>query len=75
MLVLKRKDNQWIQITHRSGDVIRFRVYDISGGPPGRITLAFDDDARNFDIQRPERVFKGTGRDRPPGSTAAPGDP
>lgn len=60
MLVLRRKEGQWIEVTHRSGDVLRFRVYDIQppgtrGGPAGA-HLAFDDDARNFDIQRPERA-------------------
>lgn len=55
MLVLKRKDGQWVEITHKSGDVLRVRAYEILAGTPGRVSLAFDDDARNFDIQRPER--------------------
>lgn len=55
MLVLRRKDGQWVEITHKSGDVIRFRVYGLCQDAPGRINLAFDDPARNFDIQRPER--------------------
>lgn len=58
MLVLKRKEGQWIDVTHKSGDVIRIRVYGISDEAPGRVNLAFDDDARNFDIQRPERVLR-----------------
>ena len=57
MLVLKRKEGQWVEIIHRSGDVIRLRVYDIqsTGGVPSRVNLAFDDAARNFEIRRPER--------------------
>lgn len=59
MLVLKRKDGQWIEVTHRSGDVLRFRVYDICGESPARANLAFDDPERNFSIQRPERPLRG----------------
>ncbi|RUL87249.1 hypothetical protein [Tautonia sociabilis] len=57
MLVLKRKEGQWVEIIHRSGDVIRLRVYDIQSSPgsPSRANLAFDDSARNFEIRRPER--------------------
>lgn len=56
MLVLKRKEGQWVEITHRSGDVLRFRVYNLRPGSPGYLDVAFDDDARNFSIQRPERL-------------------
>jgi len=56
MLVLKRKDGQWIEITHKSGDIVRFRVYNLCSDFPGRATLAFDDADRNFEIQRPERL-------------------
>ncbi len=59
MLVLRRKDGQWIEVTHKSGDVLRFRVYDVSGDSPGRLNLAFEDPDRNFAIQRPERLLKG----------------
>lgn len=60
MLVLKRKDGQWIEITHRSGDVLRFRIYDIGNeGSSKRANLAFDDPDRNFSIQRPERLLQG----------------
>ena len=59
MLILRRKEGQWIEVTHRSGDVLRFRVYDI-GTPCSRTAnLAFDDPAMNFSIQRPERVAGG----------------
>ncbi len=55
MLVLKRKEGQWVEITHKSGDKIRIRVYRIREGFPSQLDLAFDDEARNFEIQRPER--------------------
>lgn len=59
MLVLKRKDGQWVEITHaKSGDVLRIRLYDVQGGLPGRANLAFDDEARNFAIERPERFMQ-----------------
>ena len=61
MLVLRRKEGQWIEITHRSGDVVRFRVYDIGavgGDAPGRVNLAFDDPDRNFTINRAERELR-----------------
>ena len=55
MLVLKRKEGQWVEVTHRSGDLLRVRVCQIESGRPGQLNLAFDDDARNFAIERPER--------------------
>jgi hypothetical protein len=55
MLVLRRKEGQWIEVTHKSGDVLRVRVYNLCADAPGRINLAFDDNEHNFDIQRPER--------------------
>ena len=55
MLVLRRKEGQWVEITHKSGDTIRVRVYNIRTRFPGQLDLAFDDDARTFLIQRPER--------------------
>lgn len=56
MLVLKRREGQWLEVTHRSGDVLRMRFYRIEGGPPGRLDIAFDDAPRHFEIHRPERV-------------------
>lgn len=55
MLVLKRKEGQWVEVTHRSGEILRIRVCKIEPGQPGHLNLAFDDDARNFEIERPER--------------------
>lgn len=56
MLVLRRKEGQWVEITHKSGDTIRVRVYNILTRQPGQLDLAFDDDAHNFLIQRSERA-------------------
>lgn len=55
MLVLSRKEGQWIEVTHHSGDLLRIRVYNLREGNPPCVDLAFDDDARNFAIHRPER--------------------
>ena len=76
MLVLKRKEGQWVEIIHHSGDMIRVRVYDIQlGNPygPCRANLAFDDSARNFEIRRPERkVLTPAPRPIEVGPTAPP---
>jgi hypothetical protein len=55
MLVLKRREGQWVEITHKSGDVLRFRTYNIRSGYPGALDIAFQDDAHNFRVERPER--------------------
>lgn len=52
MLVLRRTEGQWIEVTHRSGERLRFRTYGLH---EGRVQLAFDDPERNFAIQRSER--------------------
>lgn len=57
MLVLKRKDGQWVNIIHASGDVLRIRVQQVGFDGQGRVNLVFDDDAFRFTIQRPERVI------------------
>lgn len=69
MLVLKRKDGEWLDIIHRSGDILRIRVYGIKGQHPGRVNLAFNDPDHHFDIQRPERSV----RLAPPPEDAGPG--
>lgn len=67
MLVLKRKEGQWVDVIHTaSGDTLRIRAYRIREGSPSQLDMAFDDEARNFDIQRPER------RPKPPGVDAGP---
>jgi hypothetical protein len=55
MLVLKRKEGQWVDIIHKNGDKLRIRVYRIREGYPSQLDMAFDDELRNFEIQRPER--------------------
>ena len=62
MLVLKRKEGQWVEVTHRSGDVLRIRVCKLEAGSPGHLNLAFDDDARHFEIERPERRHQAAAR-------------
>jgi hypothetical protein len=55
MLILRRKEGQWVEVRHRSGDLLRIRVYNIRSRFPGQLDMAFEDDARNFAIERPER--------------------
>lgn len=58
MLILRRKEGQWVDITHKSGDTIRVRVYNIRTRYPGQLDVGFDDDDHNFTIQRPERTAR-----------------
>lgn len=62
MLVLKRKEGDWTDVTHAAtGQVLRFRVYNIiadrAGGRYNRVNVAFDDPERNFEIRRPEAPY------------------
>lgn len=63
MLVLARKEKQWVHITDKAGNLLRICVYKIRGDHVGSVRLAFDDDAHNFDIQRPDRTQKVTNAD------------
>lgn len=56
MLVLRRKEGQWVTVTHKSGDVMNIRVSTVRFGDPRGCDLVFDDAERNFDVQRPERA-------------------
>lgn len=59
MLVIKRNKKEWVEITHSSGQTIRIQVQRITHnrkGGPTSVYLAFDDDARNFRIDRPDRI-------------------
>ena len=60
MLILRRKEGQWVEITHKSGDTIRIRVCNIRARFPGQLDLAFDDDDRHFSVQRPERANRAS---------------
>jgi Global regulator protein family len=71
MLVLRRKEGQWIEIAHKSGDTIRIRVYNIRSRFPGQLDLAFDDAARNFEVRRPERPASPRSKTRGSPMTAA----
>lgn len=57
MLILRRKEGQWVNIKCNCGcgNMMRFRAYEISGEHPGKVNLAFDDKERHFTIERPER--------------------
>lgn len=63
MLVLKRRDGQWVEITHvASGETVRVRAYQIDGRTsPPTVNLAFDDDAKHFRIEREERLARVPG--------------
>lgn len=61
MLVLRRNDGQWVEITHKSGDTLRVRVYNIRSRSPGQLDMAFDDVSCNFKIERVERLRTGAG--------------
>lgn len=69
MLVLRRKEGQWVEITHKAtGQVLRIGVARVRGynQATGTLDLLCDDAAHNFDIQRAERepreVSAGTDR-------------
>jgi hypothetical protein len=58
MLVLRRTEGQWVEVTHRSGDKMWIRVYGLCAQSPAQVHLAFDDAPHNFEIQRPERALR-----------------
>lgn len=60
MLILRRKEGQWVEITHRSGDTIRVRVCNMRARSGRQLDLAFEDDLHNFAIERPERPARAT---------------
>lgn len=53
MLVLTRREGQWIEIRTPSGDMLRIRLYHIRHG---HTKMAFDGPADKFMIVRPEAV-------------------
>lgn len=58
-LVLKRRKEQWVEIVHRSGDMIRIQVSrlfldDDPHGDAPSASLRFVDEPRNFEIYRPD---------------------
>lgn len=56
MLVLNRREGQWTDITHEAtGQLLRVRVTEVGNGT---VNLVFEDDVRNFKIDRPERKAK-----------------
>lgn len=63
MLILRRKEGQWTGIRCQCGCELNIRTYNIRARYPGQLDIAFDDDARNFTIQRPERDAKTSVRE------------
>lgn len=58
MLVLRRKNLQWIRIVHsKTGEELRIRVQDL-GTAHGSVSLVIDDNPRNFEIYREESNTK-----------------
>ena len=56
MLILWRKNSQWLTITHReTGQKVRIKVF---GACENRVGLAFEDIPNNFNIQRDERIIE-----------------
>lgn len=59
MLILRRKEGQWLDVEHAaSGDKLRICVKNIR--EPGQLDLMFEDDQRNFEINRPKAVPNNT---------------
>ena len=61
MLLLRRKEGQWIEIKHvESGDTLYLGTTAIRGLLKGKgtVLLLCDDKAKNFIIQREERLYK-----------------
>lgn len=65
MLVLRRKEGQWLEIKHKSGDVLWIRLYNIKGRFPAQVDVVMDDDAHNFKIVRGEAVNRQRQLDAP----------
>ena len=56
MLILRRGEDDWTIITDKDGNVAKIKVCRIIRGRHGHVyDLIFDDPARNFKIDRPER--------------------
>jgi hypothetical protein len=73
MLVLRRREGQWIEIAHKSGDTIRIRLYNIRSRFPGQLDMLFDDGAHNFEVRRSERALPYTSLACEPALPAAEG--
>ncbi len=82
MLVLKRNEGQWIEVRHRSGDLLRIKVTRIrQEGSRGVLNLAFEDQPRHFEIRREENPkreivplagFRGVPDDETPAASRSP---
>lgn len=75
-LVLTWRRGQWIEITHKSGDVMRIRVADFPDRPEGiAVKLAFEDAPRNFEVGRKSATIRETARKRPLPELSDPPNP
>lgn len=57
MYIVRRKEGEWVEVTSRSGDVLRIAIGRPTRGERGRVgsaELVFDDPERRFEIRRPE---------------------
>lgn len=54
MLVLMRKEKQWIRITDKQGNVLRIQVKGIEPHAISTMKMVFEDKERNFEIHREE---------------------
>ena len=50
MLLLRRKEGQWVEV-ECDNKILRIRFINIKDG---KLEVAFDDNERNFSIKRPE---------------------
>ncbi len=57
MLILRRRLGDWLEVVHRSGDVLWIKVnaMDVTIDGTFHVNLAFKDEARHFTMNRPER--------------------
>ncbi len=57
MLILRRRLGDWLEVVHRSGDVLWIKVnaMDLTDDGTFHVNLAFKDDDKFFTINRPER--------------------
>jgi sRNA-binding carbon storage regulator CsrA len=58
MLVLRRKENQWLTISDAAGNVLRIGVEDIEVSRGRRVSLLFHDPDHHFTIVRDEAINK-----------------
>lgn len=63
MLILRRIEDQWLEVRHKSGDVLRMRVMRLgtdphTGKPSVELGFGEDGKAKNFQVYRPNAPFR-----------------